>query len=176
MPERREFWAVTISHGNVSKCEMSSEHQQGRAGPHRSPALLCSLYAVISSRWWWRSAQLSPSSPAPHSPHQWRPGRPSRARLRARPAQPGARVVRGPRPGRQCVMVMLTCPTFVIHLCDNWDRCFHVHPQCLSNQDQRLVNTVRAQARTTSPADRTTSSSQLSSLTLQLQPQQSVVV
>ena len=57
----------------------------------------------------------------------------------------------GARPGRQCVMVMLTCPTFVIHLCDNWDRCFHVHPQCVSNQGQRLVNTVQDKSRATSP-------------------------
>ena len=28
----------------------------------------------------------------------------------------------------QYVMVMLACPTFVIHLCDNWDRCSHVQP------------------------------------------------
>ena len=32
-----------------------------------------------------------------------------------------------PQPG-QYVMVMLACPTFVIHLCDNWDRCSHVQP------------------------------------------------
>ena len=47
----------------------------------------------------------------------------------------------------QCVMVMLTCPTFVIHLCDNWDRCFHVHPAQTwpapsSVQTSRLVNNI----------------------------------
>ena len=51
----------------------------------------------------------------------------------------------------QCVMVMLTCPTFVIHLCDNWDRCFHVHPQCVQHQSvsplsaPRLVNNIHWQ-------------------------------
>ena len=79
-----------------------------------------------------------------------------------------------PWPGRQCVMVMLTCPTFVIHLCDNWDRCFHVHPQCVSNQGQRLVNTVQDNSRATSP-DRTTSSV-APHTSLQLQPQPSVVL
>ena len=72
--------------------------------------------------------------------------------------------LRPPRPGwlsrlagaaRQCVMVMLTCPTFVIHLCDNWDRCFHVHPQCVHNQGQRLVNRVTDKRRATS-SDRST--------------------
>ena len=124
--------------------------------------LLCSLYAVISSRSWWRS-ELSCSA---FSPSVRRPGQPmpGQARLGAGTGQVGAAGSGSetaesglPWPGRQCVMVMLTCPTFVIHLCDNWDRCFHVHPQCVSNQDQRLVNTVRDPRRATSP-DRTTSS------------------
>ena len=56
----------------------------------------------------------------------------------------------------QCVMVMLTCPTFVIHLCDNWDRCFHVHPQCVHNQGQRLVNTLPAYSGPTSSQHQST--------------------
>ena len=152
------------------------------AEPSPLPALpgplLCSLYAVISSRSWWRSPlpPSSHSSLAPHSPHQWRPGRQAGSGRRSYgPRGPVSHPARhGARPGRQCVMVMLTCPTFVIHLCDNWDRCFHVHPQCLSNQDQRLVNTVRDKRRATSP-DRTTSSVDHHLTSLQLQPQPSVV-
>ena len=51
MPERREDWAVTISHGNVSKCEMSSP---GRTGPHHQspgPAGPCWLAALYTPLW-----------------------------------------------------------------------------------------------------------------------------
>ena len=40
MPERREDWAVTISHGNVSKCEMS------RALTSPSPARPAALLSI----------------------------------------------------------------------------------------------------------------------------------
>ena len=81
-----------------------------------------------------------------------------------------------PQPG-QYVMVMLACPTFVIHLCDNWDRCFHVHPQCVSYQGRRLVNTVQDKRRATSPSQNKIITTGVTSVhPLQLQPQHSVVV
>ena len=152
---------------NVSKCEMS---RRAEVGP-TAPLLSIRRYQLPLLGGAQLSSQLSCSAFSPSGETKSRAGQ---ARLRARPAQPGAPGWCGARPGRQCVMVMLTCPTFVIHLCDNWDRCFHVHPQCVSNQGRRLVNTVQDKRRATSP-DRTTSSVVHHS-SLQLQPQPSVVV
>ena len=90
----------------------------------------------------------------PVADHGSSPGSSCPAGSRLRPPRPG-RVSRQ-QPGRQCVMVMLTCPTFVIHLCDNWDRCFHVHPQCVHNQGQRLVNTLPAYSGPTSSQHQST--------------------
>ena len=51
-----------------------------------------------------------------------RPPPPPRKSLPAR----GGRPTRHGSIGRSSVMVMFPCPTFVIHLCDNWDACFRV--------------------------------------------------
>ena len=144
---------VTISHGNVSKCEMSMASLPSLP-PLPAPLLSIRRYQlpllVALRALLLRILPISGETRPDQARPGWAPGR-------VRSAQPGAGAESADWPGRQCVMVMLTCPTFVIHLCDNWDRCFHVHPQCVSNQDQRLVNTVRDKRRATSP-DRTTSS------------------